>query len=187
VPDIVRLDNETSAKLEAYIKTFATFQYFPPGNHRANRAERVMRTWKNHFIATLATASPKFPLTQWDRLIQHAEITLNCLLPWHPDPSISAYHGLTGAKFDFRAHPIGPAGTAVLIHDKPDNRGTWHAHGTHGFYLGPALQHYRTHRCLGLGTFVRHGRLVPRISSSPNHNFPTRTSPGGGNRSQTIH
>ena len=47
----------------------------------ANRAERVMRTWKNHFIATLATASLKFPLTQWDRLIQHAHITLNCLLP----------------------------------------------------------------------------------------------------------
>ena len=38
--------------------------------------------------------------------IEHAEITLKCLLPWHHDPSISAYHGLTAAKFDFRA--IGP-------------------------------------------------------------------------------
>jgi len=176
VPDIVRLDNETSTKLEAYIKTFATFQYFPPGNHRANRAERVMRTWKNHFIATLATASPKFPLTQWDRLIQHAEITLNCLLPWHPDPSISAYHGLTGAKFDFRAHPIGPAGTAVLIHDKPDNRGTWHAHGTHGFYLGPALQHYRTHRCLATHTGLE--RLSDTVAWFPEFlHPPSITSP----------
>ena len=176
VPDIVRLDNETSAKLEAYIKTFATFQYFPPGNHRANRAERVMRTWKNHFIATLATASPKFPLTQWDRLIQHAEITLNCLLPWHPDPSISAYHGLTGAKFDFRAHPIGPAGTAVVIHDKPDNRGTWQAHGTHGYYLGPALQHYRTHRCLATHTGLE--RLSDTVAWFPEFlHPPTVTSP----------
>jgi len=31
VPDIVRLDNESSAQLETYIKTFATFQYFPLG------------------------------------------------------------------------------------------------------------------------------------------------------------
>ena len=174
VPDIVRLDNESSTQLETYIKTFATFQYFPPGNHRANRAERVMRTWKNHFIATLATASVKFPLTQWDRLIQHAEITLNCLLPWHPDPSISAYHGLTGAKFDFRAHPIGPAGTAVLIHDKPDQRGTWQAHGTHGYYLGPALHHYRTHRCLATHTGLE--RLADTVAWFPDSLHPPKTA-----------
>jgi hypothetical protein len=47
----------------------------------------MMCTWKNHFIATLATASSIFPLNQWDRLIKQAKITLNCLLPWHPDPS----------------------------------------------------------------------------------------------------
>lgn len=152
IPTIFRLDNETSAPLEAYIQTFADFKFFPSGNHRANRAERAMRTWKNHFIATLATASPQFPMRHWDKLIPLAEITLNCLLPWHPNPSISAYHGLTGAKFDFRAHPIGPAGTAIVIHDKPSARGTWQVHGTPGFYLGPALHHYRSHRCLSSHT-----------------------------------
>ena len=152
IPAIFRLDNETSTQLESFIATFATFTYFPPGNHRANRAERAIRTWKNHFIATLATMSPTFPMKQWDQLIPIAEITLNCLLPWHPDPTISAYHGLTGSKFDFRAHPLGPAGTAVLIHDKPDNRGTWQVHGTPGYYLGPSMAHYRTHRCLSKHT-----------------------------------
>ena len=152
IPAIVRLDNETSTQLQQYIETFATFTYFPPGNHRANRAERGIRTWKNHFIATLATSSPKFPIKHWDQLLPIAEITLNCLLPWHPDPSISAYHGLTGAKFDFRAHPLGPAGTSIVIHDKPDARGTWQVHGTPGYYLGPSLLHYRTHRCLSSHT-----------------------------------
>jgi hypothetical protein len=90
VPDIVRLDNETSVPLETYIQTFATFQYFPPGNHRANRAERVMRTWKNHFIATLATASPNFPLNQWDRLLEHAEITSSHGTLTPPYPHIMA-------------------------------------------------------------------------------------------------
>ena len=132
IPAIVRLDNETSVQLQQYIETFATFTYFPPGNHRANRAERGIRSWKNHFIATLATSSPKFPMQHWDQLIPVSEITLNCLLPWHPDPSISAYHGLTGAKFDFRAHPLGPAGTSIAIHDKPAARGTWQVHGTPG-------------------------------------------------------
>ena len=147
VPSFVRLDNETSHELENFLVNDkkVTFQYFPTGTHRANRAERCIRTWKNHFIATLATTSPKFPISQWHKLLPLAELTLNCLLPWHPNPAISAYHGLTGAKFDFRAHPIAPAGTAILIHEPPESRGSWASHGVPGFYLGPAVLHYRSH------------------------------------------
>ena len=58
-------------------------------------------------------------------------------------PNISAYEGLHGRQFDFRAHPIAPAGTKVIIHDKPTVRGTKAPHGVPGFYLGPAQQHYR--------------------------------------------
>jgi hypothetical protein len=108
VPSFVRLDNETSHELENFLVNDkkVTFQYFSTGTHRANRAECYIRTWKNHFIATLATTSPKFPISQWHKLLPLAELTLNCLLPWHPNPAISAHHGLTGTKFDFRAHPI---------------------------------------------------------------------------------
>jgi hypothetical protein len=77
-----------------------SFQYFPPGNHRANRAERYIRTWKNHFIATLAMTSPNFPMVGWHKLILLAELTLHCLLPWQPNPEISAYHGLTGSNIE---------------------------------------------------------------------------------------
>ena len=84
VPSIVRLDAETSIALEQFLlheKHVTSFQYFPTGTHRANRAERCIRTWKNHFIATLATASPKFPMSHWHKLIPLAELTLNYLLP----------------------------------------------------------------------------------------------------------
>ena len=147
VPSFVRLDNETSHELETFLLNDkkVTFQYFPTGTHRANRAERCIRTWKNHFIATLATTSPKIPISQWHKLLPLAELTLNCLLPWHPNPAISAYHGLTGAKFDFRAHPIAPAGTAILIHEPPESCGSWAINGVPGFYLGPAVLHYRSH------------------------------------------
>jgi hypothetical protein len=143
VPSIVHLDNETSHELENFLlhDKKVAFQYFPTGTHRAIRAERCIRTWKNHFIATLATTS------KWHKLLPLAELTLNCLLPWHPNPAISSYHGLTGAKFDFRAHPIVPAGTAILIHEPPESRGSSASHGVPGcFYLGPAvLHHYRSH------------------------------------------
>ena len=65
----------------------------------------------------MTPASSKFPTSYRNKLIPLAEISLNCLLPWQPNPAISAYHGLTGAPFDFRAHPVSPAGTSILIHE----------------------------------------------------------------------
>ena len=49
-----------------------------------------------------------------------------------------------GGSHDFRSHPIAPAGIKVIIHDKPAVRASWAAHGAAGFYIGPALQHYRS-------------------------------------------
>ena len=143
-PLFQRLDNETSLALEMYAaKNNVSIQYCPPGQHRSLKAERAIRTFKNHFIATLCTVSTDFPLTLWDKLLPQAELCLNHLIPYGPNPNISAYEGLHGRQFDFRAHPIAPAGTKVIIHDKPTARGTWAPHGVIGFYLGPAQQHYR--------------------------------------------
>ena len=43
-------------------------------------------------------------------------------IPYEPNPTISAYAGICGAPYDFRAHPLAPLGAHVLIHDKPANR-----------------------------------------------------------------
>ena len=143
-PLFQRLDNETSLALETYaVKNNVSIQYCPPGQHRSLKAERAIRTFKNHFISTLCTVATDFPLTLWDKLLPQAELCLNHLIPYGPNPNISAYEGLHGRQFDFRAHPIAPAGTKVIIHDKPTARGTWAPHGVLGFYLGPAQQHYR--------------------------------------------
>ena len=70
-----------------------TFQY----RHSPRKSRRAQHSHlEKIFFSTLATASPKFPLSYWNKLIPIAEITLNCLLPWHPNPAISAYYGLTG-------------------------------------------------------------------------------------------
>ena len=151
-PSFQRLDNETSAPLEA----FATanniiMQYCPPHTHRSLEAEAAIRTFKNHFIATLCTASPDFSLTIWDEMIPQMEICLSHLLPYAPNTSVSAYAGLHGGAFDLKKHPIAPIGTRVLIHDKSTVRTSWALHGVPGFYLGPALKHpalkhYRSYR-----------------------------------------
>ena len=146
-PTYQRLDNETSGPLEAFaIANNIKIQYCPPHTHRSLKAERAIRTLKNHFIATLCTADPAFPLMFWDELLPQVEICLNRLIPYSPNTSVSAYAGLHGGAFNFAQHPIAPAGTRVLIHDKPTVRSSWAPHGVPGYYLGPALQHYRSYR-----------------------------------------
>jgi len=142
-----RLDNETSAELNQFLlHTVDSIQFVPPASHRGNKAERAIRTFKNHFISLLSTADPTFPLNLWDEFIPQCEITLNLLHPFALDPAVSAYEGLHRATFDFSNHPIAPCGTRVLCFESPDIRRTWSPHGVKGFYLGPSLHHHRVFR-----------------------------------------
>ena len=98
-----------------------------PHIHRRNSAEHAIQTFKNHFIAGLASMDPNFPLSNWCRLLPQAELTLNLLRPSRLNPKLSAYAQLEGA-FDFNCTPLAPPGTRIIVHEKPTQR-TWAAHG----------------------------------------------------------
>ena len=144
-----RLDNESSELLEAYFKNEARipFQYISPHNKRANKAERAIQSFKNHLIASVASANSDFPSALWDELLFQLELTLAHLRPFTLDPDISSYEGMFGKKFDFLANPIAPVGTKVLIYVPPDLRSSWDNHGLEGFYLRPSTNHYRNVHC----------------------------------------
>lgn len=124
----------------------------PPHTHRSLKAEHAIRTFKNHFIATLCTAATDFPPTIWDDMPPQMEIYLNHLLPYPSNVTVSAYAGLNGGAFDFSKHTIALIGTRLLIHDKPTARASWTPHGVSGFYLGPTLQHYHSYRAWSTAT-----------------------------------
>ena len=146
-PKLHMLDNELSDDMRQAIQaTDTAIQRVPPHNHQRNAAERAIQTFKNHFIAGLATADPKFPLREWDRLIPQAILTLNIMRECRINPKLSAYAYLFG-QFDFNATPLAPPGTRVIAHEKPQQRGTWDPHGVNGWYVGPALEHYRCITC----------------------------------------
>ena len=86
------------------------WQLATPHMHRTNAAERAIRTFKNHFIAGLATTNSDFPISEWDRLLQRAEITLNLLQNSHVNPNLSAYAYLFG-DYSFNKSPMAPPGT----------------------------------------------------------------------------
>ena len=67
------------------------------------------------------------------------------------NPKLSAYAQLNGIH-DYNAHPVAPPGIQVLIHEKSNVRKTWSLHGVEGWYLGPAMEHYRCYRVIASKT-----------------------------------
>ncbi len=55
-PLIIRMDNECAQYTKSWLATTPTqLELTPVAQHRTNKAERAIGTWKDHFIATLAT------------------------------------------------------------------------------------------------------------------------------------
>ena len=147
----VHMDNETSSQVEKLLQNRPdpiTIQYAPPGNHRSLKAERAIQTWKSHYISTLCCTDDDFLAKDADKLVTHAEMTLNLLRGSALNPSISAWHQLHGRPFDWDATPLAPPGTKALIHDRSTVRASWDVHGSDGFYIGTAMDHYRCWRIL---------------------------------------
>jgi hypothetical protein len=100
--DLQILDNEASAAYKHAITVTlqAKFQLIPPDMHRRNRAERAIRTFKDHFLAIPAGVDSKFPPYLWDLLLPQAELTLNLLRQSALNPRMSAWEFFHG-PFDF--------------------------------------------------------------------------------------
>ena len=165
------LDNECSNDLKmALKKNNKTYELTPPNMHRRNAAERAIRTFKNHCMAGFASCDPAFPLSEWDRLLVQAEITLNLLRTSRVNPALSAYTYLFG-NYDFNKTPLAPPGTKVLIHKKSNTRGSWDYHGVEGWYVGPSQEHYRCLKCFNPETFSEVDtdtlKLIPNITPIP--------------------
>jgi hypothetical protein len=145
-PIVHRLDNETSTELiEAIESKGIDYQIASPGDHRLNHAERAIQTFKNHFISTLYGTDSTFPANQWCQLIRQAVMILNMCRASRINPKLSAYHQIWG-NFDFNRTPMAPPGCKVIVHERGLERGAWVSHGIAGFYIRPAMHHYRNYK-----------------------------------------
>ena len=145
----IKLDNEISQQFKDHLKDYnddITYELVSPGNHRSNPAERAIQDFKSHFISMLSGADESFPDNCWDLLLPQCNITLNLLRASSIQPKLSTYAQIHG-NFDYNKTPLAPAGCKSIIHDRPNERPRWANHGTPGFYIGPALEHYRNYRC----------------------------------------
>ena len=145
-PRLNVMDNECSKAVEKFIrKQDMDVQLVTADNHRANAAERAVCTVKEHTISGLCTIDPNCPLQLWDEFLTQVQDTLNMLRTCRSKPDISAYEAIWG-PFDYNKTPMAPLGTKALVFDDPTTRASWAPHGTDGFYVGPAKNHYRNLR-----------------------------------------
>jgi hypothetical protein len=136
------MDNKASSAVNEFIRKEATqYQLVPPHTRRRNAAE----TFKAHFIAGLSTVDAHFPMHIWCLLLHQSTITRNLLHNSRLNKKMLAYTQVFG-PFDFNNTPLAPPGTRFFAHEKPKQRATWATHGVTGWYIGPAMEHYRCYK-----------------------------------------
>jgi hypothetical protein len=69
--------------------------------------------------------------------------------------------------FDYNKTPLASPDTKVIIHKKPQQHKTWDPHGTKGWYLGPAMEHYPCHRVFTNKTKAE--RITDTVEFFPQH------------------
>jgi hypothetical protein len=79
-PALNVLDNKCSKTVEKHIRANRmNIQLVPPHNHQVNAVEWAIATFKEHFVAALATIDMLCPLQLWDEFLPQVELTLNIL------------------------------------------------------------------------------------------------------------
>ncbi len=88
-----------------------------------NVAKRTIQTYKDAFIAALATTDKDFPIQLWDKLAPQVQDTLNLLRALRINPSISVYKILNG-PYDWNRYPLALLGCKAVVYKDSDSRGS---------------------------------------------------------------
>jgi hypothetical protein len=110
-PKINIMDNQATKHIKAFLTVQqCKLQLVEPHNHRMNAAERAIHTFKDAFIAALATTDSDFPLQLWDNIMPQVQETL--------------YKALNG-PYDWNQYPLAPSGCKAVVYKNGNTRGSW--------------------------------------------------------------
>ncbi len=105
-PKIIIMDNQATKHIKAFLmEQQCKLQLVEPHNHHLNAAERAIQTFKDAFIAVLATMDSDFPLQLWEKITPQVQNTLNMMTTPRINPAILAYEHLNGPYY-WNRHPL---------------------------------------------------------------------------------
>ena len=117
----------------------------PPRDHRKNIAEKIIQTFKNHFVGVMCGTDPKFPMQLWWRILRQVEHQLNMIRKSRVAPNVSAFTHLYG-QHNYDENFSTPLGTAVKMYVMPEKQRGFDSHTKSGFYLGTSWGYYCCHK-----------------------------------------
>ncbi len=142
-PKLYVMDNQATKRVKKFLtQNKCKLELVEPHNHRVNAAECAIQTFKNAFIAALATTDSNFPLQLWDQLTPQVQDTLNMMHASRINPAVLAYEALHG-PYNWSRYPLAPLGCKAVVHENGDTQGLWASRGVDAWYLGPSQDHYR--------------------------------------------
>jgi hypothetical protein len=98
-PKINIMNNQATKHIKAFLtEQQCQLQLVEPHNHQMNAAERAIQTFKDAFIAALATTDSDFPLQLWDKITPQVQNTLNMMRASRINPTISVYEQVNSLK-----------------------------------------------------------------------------------------
>jgi hypothetical protein len=100
-PKLNVMDNQATKHIKQFLtKKECKVQLVEPHNHWVNAAEQAIQTFKDEFIAALATRDMDFLLQLWDKLHRRCKTLSTLCMPqgltqqfWHTRPSIARMTG----------------------------------------------------------------------------------------------
>jgi hypothetical protein len=96
-PKLNIMDNQPTKHIKQFLsENKCKLQLVEPHNNRVNAAERAIQTFKDAFIAALATTNVNLPLKLWDKLTPQVQNCLNLMRCSRIDPSKSADKTMNG-------------------------------------------------------------------------------------------
>ncbi len=94
-PKLDAMENQATKQIKKFLtNNECKLQLVEPHNHHVNAAECAIQTFKDAFIAALATTGSDFPLQLWDRITPQVQDTLNLMRASRINPNILAYKAL---------------------------------------------------------------------------------------------
>ena len=118
------------------------YQLTLKGKHSRNSSDKLIQTWKDHFLSGMASIHPDFTLSQWCKLVEQSNITLNLLRQSRINPKLSVYAQVFGS-LGYQKSPLPPPVMKVLARVLPIDCRSFDLHEIKGFSVGVAMENYR--------------------------------------------
>ena len=110
--------------------------------HSQSSSEKLLQTWKDHFLLEMSSTHLDFPLLPWCKLVQQGRISLNFLCSYRLKTRPSAYAQVFGT-FNSQKNQLKPPGMKLLAHVLPIKRCLFDLHAIKEFSVGVAMENYR--------------------------------------------